>query len=78
MNEAVAFPLPQECPYCFEAVRKEATRCSHCSGEICFCPRCKKTVAVDIKRKWVGVFRGGTQDVKKCRDCEKQLTGPWF
>lgn len=65
-----------QCPYCKEQVNPEASRCPHCAGEIPFCPNCKKHVAVETKRKWVGIFRGGTQEARFCIVCRKQLSGP--
>jgi hypothetical protein len=73
-------PLPPAdaipCPYCSESITMTATRCKHCGGELLPCPTCKRNVAVETKRKFVGIARGGTQDVKKCRNCGKQLAGP--
>jgi DNA-directed RNA polymerase subunit RPC12/RpoP len=66
------------CPYCFEPIHKDATRCNHCSGEILFCPRCGKKVGITTKRRWVGVLRGGTRDVKNCVRCGKRLAGGWL
>jgi len=67
-----------KCPYCFEEIPKGATRCKYCSGEIFWCPRCNKMVAVDTKPKFVGWIRGGTKDVKTCRECGRILQGPRF
>lgn len=64
------------CPYCSEQITNTATRCKHCGGELLPCPNCKRNVAVETKRKFVGLLRGGVQDTKKCLNCGKQLAGP--
>lgn len=69
-------PAGMACPYCGENISDSSTRCKHCGGELLFCSRCRRNVAVTIKRKFVGLMRGGTQEVKKCRNCNKQLAGP--
>ena len=65
-----------ECPYCKEEINDGSARCRYCGGEILYCPHCEKHVAVETRRKWVGLFRGVTQDVKKCVICGKRLQGP--
>jgi hypothetical protein len=64
------------CPYCGEPVRVDATRCRHCSGELRYCPRCHKQVAVREKKKFVGIARGVTQIQLRCRKCNEMLEGP--
>lgn len=64
------------CPYCGDAILFTATRCNHCGGELKFCPKCHRTVAIRTQNKWVGVFRGGTQVVGFCQNCGTKLFGP--
>ncbi len=67
------------CPYCFNPVNPEATRCGHCQGELMRCPRCKKNVRVKFKKKFMGLLRGGFVEVRKCKDCGEHLSGPqWW
>lgn len=64
------------CPYCFNQIAEQATRCQHCSGVLAWCKKCKGMMPVTTKRKWVGIARGGTQDQHRCRQCNKVLEGP--
>ena len=72
-------PVPSHeypCPYCTKPKPTSATKCPACGGDTPYCPRCKRTVAVNEKNKWVGWARGGTQKVGYCRSCRGKLYGP--
>jgi len=64
------------CPYCHEEINENSTRCKHCSGELAFCQKCGKRVAITTKNIFTGVARGATQQQKKCATCGSHLGGP--
>lgn len=66
----------RDCPYCFEQIPEEATRCKHCAGKLWPCPKCLDNVGVVTKQKFVGLLRGGTKEQRRCMDCGTVVDGP--
>ena len=64
------------CSYCSEPMTAGAARCPSCTGIYFWCKHDKANLPVHTKRKFVGFARGGTEDVHRCQECGRILSGP--
>lgn len=76
MTSGQTAPKMRDCPYCFEPIRRDATRCQHCAGHLRHCPRCGENVGLAVRQKFVGLFRGGMKEQARCVQCGRVLDGP--